>query len=71
MSCQLIKNRAIRGMKRIKEIKPFKISTPYDFVVKYKEEQYVDGFIKDNPEAKRIDKYTIQMREAKFSDLRF
>ncbi|HEX3048589.1 MAG TPA: M55 family metallopeptidase [Bacillota bacterium] len=68
-ACRLIKNKAVEAMKRVKDIKPLKVSAPYELLVKYKEKQYADNLMNNHPNAKRIDAVTVQMKEDNFFKL--
>lgn len=70
-ACNLINNKAKDAMKKIKEIKPIKISSPYELMVQYKEKQYADNILKSNKNAKRINDLTVQVEEDDFFKLQF
>jgi D-amino peptidase len=70
-ACFLIKKKATDAMKRINEIKPITIKSPFELIVKYKEKQYAESILNNNKRVKRIDELTVQMNENDFFKLQF
>lgn len=70
-ACRLIKNKAKQAIKRINDIKPIKMTSPYELSVKYKDKKYADSLKKNNQNAIRVDDLTVKIIEDDFFKLQF